>query len=100
VTDNHVSGSTVNAIGAGIKASGGGSLTIRRALLTDNGAYRGAAIFHNGPLLLADSTVSANTAAGSAVLTPTASCWSSAAPSTATPVGFSSWMAEPSRTRP
>jgi CSLREA domain-containing protein len=68
VSGDLVSGSTVNAIGGGIAATGLGSLTIRRSLLTGNGAYRGAAIFHNGPLQLADSTVSANTAAGSAAL--------------------------------
>ena len=68
VSDDHVSGSTSNATGGGISSNGVGSLTIRRSLLTGNGAHRGAAIFHNGPLLIADSTVSSNTAAGSAAV--------------------------------
>ena len=68
VTDNHVSGSTSSATGGGISSNGVGSLTVRRSLLTGNGAARGAAVFHNGPLRLADSTLSSNTATGSAVV--------------------------------
>ena len=68
VSGNHVSGSTSSAIGGGISSNGLGSLTIRRSLLTGNGAARGAAVFHNGPLSLADSVLSSNTAIGSAAI--------------------------------
>lgn len=70
LTENHVSGITSPATGGAIDAGyGGGSLELRRLVLSQNSANRGGAIFHNGPFAIWDSTFEANTAAvnGSAI---------------------------------
>ncbi len=68
LTENHISGSTSSAAGGAIASQGVGALNVHNTVITENSAHRGAAIFHNGPLTLSDTTVSANVAAGGAAL--------------------------------
>jgi len=65
---NHVTGTTASATGGAISSNGLGALTIDTAVLTNNTAARGAAIFHNGLLTLLDSTLTTNTPSNSAVI--------------------------------